>query len=226
MSNASLVQQQEIHCITSRISISLEYGKSHITKPHPPWSHLSISGPGPPSSQAIAVVLETTTSAITTVSQQSQSACSTLAGGTTQARSSAQRAYTFNEPVTSVYLPFRMPRPHQLFSLVNTATWLTLVVQVPAVEQTKLSSPIKLNIVAKHPKTGEGTSEQHPEVSLTQPSSALLTCAAATSLALLTNQDRLSRREQLGHDELEAADASEYADVARQNAQQLANITT
>ena len=119
-----------------------------------------------------------------------------------------------------------MPRPNQPFSLVNTAIWLTSVVQVPDPEKTTLSSPVKQIIVAKHPKTGAENLEQLPEVNLAQPSSAMLNGAAATSMALLTNQERASRREQLGHDELEAGYECEYADVARQNAQQLANITT
>ena len=92
-----------------------------------------------------------------------------------------------------------MPRPYQTFSLVNTATWLTWVVQVPAAKQTKLSSPVKLNIVAKHQKIEGGISEQLMEVSVLLPSSVMLDGAPATSMALLTNQERLSRREQLGH---------------------------
>ena len=54
----------------------------------------------------------------------------------------------------------------------------------------------------------------------------MLAGAAATSMALLTNQERPSRRAQLGHDELKAGDTCEYADVVRHDAQQLAKITT
>ena len=183
--------------------LHLEYGKSHMTNPHPSCSHLSITGPGPPLPPASAGSLETAITATTTVSQLSQSASPT--------------------PVT---LPSRTPQPHQPVSLMPTATWLTSAVPVPAAEQTTHSPPMKPKIVTKHPKNGAGSSEQFPEVSLAQPSSAMLDGAPTTSMALLTNQERPSRREQLGHDELEAGDACEYADVACHNAQHLASITT
>ena len=180
--------RQEIHRTSCRICTFLEYGNSHITKPHPLWSHLSITGPGPPSSPAIAVSLETATSSTTTVLHSSQSASQTPPGRTTAATSQAQRAYTVDEPATSpACLPFRKLRPHQPVSLMPTAAWLTSAVPVPAAEQTTLSPPIKQKIVTKHPKNGAGTSEQFPEVSLAQPSSAMLDGAPATSMALLTN---------------------------------------
>ena len=159
MSVAVLVWRQEIHRTTCCICTSLEYGKSHMTKPHLSWSHLSITGPGPPLSPAIAGSLETAITATTTVSQLSQSASP-----------------------TPVPLPSRTPRPHQPGSLVLIATWLTSA--VPAAEQTTPSSPVNLTIVAKHPKTGAGTSEQLPEVSSSQPSLSLLVGAAATSTPL------------------------------------------
>ena len=178
MSIASLFWQQNIHCTTSRICSFLEYGvsenigpdtsiigchvfntkkyfvqllsKSHMTKPHPPWSHLSITGPGPPLPPAIAGSLETAITATTTVSQRSQ-----------------------NASPTPVPLPSRTPRPHKPVSLMPTATWLTSAVPVPAAEQTTLSPPMKPMIVTKHPKNGAGSTEQFPEVSLSQPSSAV-----------------------------------------------------
>ena len=130
-----------------------------MTKPHPLWRHLSITGPGPPLSPAMAASLETAITATTTVSQLSQSASP-----------------------TPVQLPSRTPRPHQPVSLVLIATWLTSAVSVPAAEQTTPSSPVNLTIVAKHPKTGAGTTEQFPEDSRAQPSQ--LAGAAATSTPL------------------------------------------
>ena len=158
-----------------------------MTKPHPPWSHPSINGPGPPSSPAIAGSLEKATSATTTVLQPSQSASPIPARGTTEARSPVD---IFDEPATHAPLPSRTPRPHQPIYLVPATNWLTSAVPVSTTEQTTHSPAVKLKIVAKHSKTGAGTSRQLPKVSLAQPSSALLTGAAATSTPLPTCQER------------------------------------
>ena len=159
-----------------------------MTKPHPSWSHLSITGPGPPSFSEIAVSLETVIWATTTVLQPSQSASPTLARRTTEA---SMPADTFDEPATP-YAPHpsRTPRPHKPVSSVSTANWLTLTVPIPAITQTTLSPRLKLKIVAKHSKTGAGTSRQLPKVSLAQPSSALLNGAESTSTPLPTGQEQ------------------------------------
>ena len=115
----------------------LEYGQSHITKPHPKWSHLSITGPGPPSSPAIGGSLKRATSATTTVLQPSQSASPTPAGGKTEARSPAQSTDTFEQTSTPpATLLSRTLQPHQPVLVVPKVTWLTSAIPVPAAEQT------------------------------------------------------------------------------------------
>ena len=137
-------------------------------------------------SQSVRPLEASSPSASSTTSGQAPGWSSTVSAGASEAPVLASHA----ESATSTTAPLlRTPRRQWTTdSLAPPAPW-----QISAARTSESSTrqpPVKLKVVTKSSKAGTSTAESTPTLTLAQPSSALLSDAAATSTPLSTSQQR------------------------------------
>ena len=125
-------------------------------------------------------------SASSSISGPAPGGTSTVSAGASDAPVSASH----EESATLTTAPVsRTPRRQWItVSLAPTAPW-----QMPAAQTIELSTiqpPVRLKVVTKSSKAITSTAELAPTVTAAKPSSALLSCAAATSPLLSTSQQQ------------------------------------